>query len=98
MWAAQTILPIGDESQTPQFIPLMPNFAAYGLGWGLRDYRGHKIVSHTGGLAGMTSRTLLVPDQPLRILPFTNAENDTITAPPALILNRLLGAPPTALA
>src|SRR5258708_27167251 len=35
------------------------NFAAYGLGWGLRDYRGHKIVSHTGGLARMTSRTLL---------------------------------------
>ncbi len=95
MWAAQTILPISDESQTPQFLPLMPNFAAYGLGWGLRDYRGHKIVSHTGGLAGMTSRTLLVPDQRLGIVLFTNAETDIITALPYWILDRFLGAPQT---
>jgi len=24
------------------------------LGWDLRDYRGHKTVSHSGGLAGMS--------------------------------------------
>ncbi|HEY6854479.1 MAG TPA: serine hydrolase [Gemmatimonadales bacterium] len=95
MWAAQTILGIGDVSQRPDLAPLLPNFAAYGLGWSLHDYRGHKIATHTGGLAGMTSRTLLVPDQRLGIVLFTNAETDIITALPQWILDRFLGAPPT---
>jgi len=95
MWAAQTILGIGDAAAHPKLQPLIPNFAAYGLGWSLRDYRGHKIVTHTGGLAGMTSRTLLVPDQRLGIVLFTNAETDIITALPQWILDRFLGAPNT---
>src|SRR5690242_1357104 len=94
MWAAQTILGIGDATAHPELQPLIPNFAAYGLGWSLRDYRGHKIVTHTGGLAGMTSRTLLVPDQRLGIVLFTNAETEIITALPYWILDRFLDAPP----
>src|SRR5439155_77229 len=38
MWSAQTILPIADPD--PPLAALRPNFAAYGLGWRLRDYRG----------------------------------------------------------
>jgi len=72
MWSAQTILPIGDGPVSLR--GLRANFAAYGLGWVLRDYRGHKIVTHDGGLAGMTSRTVLVPDQRLGIVMLTNAE------------------------
>ena len=72
-----------------------PDFAAYGLGWLLRDYRGHKVVTHTGGLAGMTSRTLLVPDQKLGIVILTNAETSAHTALGWWIMDRFLGAPPT---
>src|SRR5207249_8692539 len=53
MWSAQTILPIGAGAS-----PLSakrPKFAAYGLGWGLSDYHGRKMVAHTGGVAGMRS-------------------------------------------
>src|SRR5439155_1426604 len=59
MWSGQTILPIGDPP--PPLAALRPNFAEYGLGWRLRDYQGRKVVSHTGGLAGMTSQVTLVP-------------------------------------
>jgi CubicO group peptidase (beta-lactamase class C family) len=91
MWSPQTILPIGD--QPPPLAGLRPNFAAYGLGWSLRDYRGHKIVSHDGGLAGMTSRTLLVPDLKLGIVMLTNAEQP-VYAPLAFeLLDHFFGAP-----
>jgi len=46
MWTSQTILPIGNA--LGPLAPLHANFAAYGLGWGLRDYHGRKLVGHTG--------------------------------------------------
>ncbi|HLG17003.1 MAG TPA: serine hydrolase [Blastocatellia bacterium] len=72
MWSAQTILPLGDPP--PLLAALKANFAAYGLGWGLTEYRGHKTVSHTGGLPGYVSRVTLVPDMKLGIVVLTNQE------------------------
>ncbi len=93
MWSGVTILPIGDVP--PTMAALRPNFSEYGLGWFLRDYRGRKIVTHTGGLAGMTSRTLLVPSERLGIILLTNAESGIITALPWQVLDAILGAPRT---
>ena len=43
---------------------LMPakNFDGYGLGWGIFDWNGHRVISHSGGYDGMFSRVFLVPD------------------------------------
>src|SRR6185295_1937603 len=38
MWSAQTILPIAEPKGPLAFIA--PNFSAYALGWGTRDYKG----------------------------------------------------------
>jgi CubicO group peptidase (beta-lactamase class C family) len=72
MWSAQTILPAG-------VIPgplagLSAKFAAYGLGWGLRDYHGRKLIGHTGGVLGFVSRVMLVPEENLGVVILTNAE------------------------
>jgi len=93
MWSPQTILPVGDGA--PSLRALRPNFAAYGLGWVLHDYRGHKIVTHDGGLAGMTSRTVLVPDQRLGIVMLTNAEEPVYAPLEYELLDYYLGAPRT---
>lgn len=93
MWSGVTMLPIGDVP--PALAAFRPNFSEYGLGWFLRDYRGRKIVTHTGGLAGMTSRTLLVPSERLGIILLTNAESGIITALPWQVLDAMLGAPRT---
>ncbi len=93
MWSAQTIIPI--DGRDPPLAALRANFAAYGLGWRLRDYRGHKVVWHAGGLAGMTSRTTLVPDQRLGIVILTNGESDLPDALTYELLDSFLGAPPT---
>jgi CubicO group peptidase (beta-lactamase class C family) len=74
MWSAQTILPAG---QAPgPLAPLSTKFAAYALGWGLRDYHGRKLVGHTGGVAGFVSRVMLVPEENLGVVILTNAEQE----------------------
>jgi CubicO group peptidase (beta-lactamase class C family) len=72
MWSPQTILPIG--SYASPLAGLKPIFADYALGWGLRDYRGRKLVAHTGGVAGFVSRVMLVPEENLGVVILTNAE------------------------
>jgi CubicO group peptidase (beta-lactamase class C family) len=93
MWTGVTILPISTEP--PGMAALQPNFNEYGLGWFIRDYRGRKLLTHTGGLAGMTSRTLLVPSERLGIVILTNAETGINTALPWRTLDIMLGAPRT---
>ena len=91
MWSGQTILPIADPA--PPLAALRPSFSEYGLGWRLRDYLGRKIVSHTGGLAGMTSQITLVPAEKLGIVILTNSEADLMVPLTYRLLDELLGAP-----
>ncbi|MFI5174348.1 MAG: serine hydrolase [Terriglobia bacterium] len=94
MWSPQTIIAISDPP--PPLAALRPNFSAYGLGWGLADYRGRKIVSHTGGLAGLVSRVTMVPDLKLGIVVLTNQEaGGVFQAITYHILDEFLGAPST---
>lgn len=69
MWQPVTVYPL-----PASFVEMFPmtEFSLYGLGWGLRDYRGHKVVTHTGGIDGMLSQVLLVPGQELGIVVLTN--------------------------
>jgi len=73
MWAGQTILPINDNPP-PQLAKLKATFAEYALGWSTRDYLGHKLVGHTGGVLGYVTRVMLVPDQKLGMVILTNGE------------------------
>ena len=93
MWAPQTIMPI--EKGPASVAALVPNFEAYGRGWDLRDYRGVKIVTHSGGLAGMTSNTELVPSQKLGVVVLTNGESSLSVALTQWVVDAYLGAPPT---
>src|SRR5262249_53026061 len=62
------------ETRTPQtFVNTRPdgdklNFSAYGLGWALRVYEGRFLISHSGGLDGMLSLTVLVPEERLGVV------------------------------
>jgi len=88
MWSPQTILP---RDSLPA-----SNFYAYGLGWMLRDYRGRKMVYHTGTLAGYVSRVTMVPDLGLGIVVLTNQEETGAHAAVTwTILDQYLGAPET---
>jgi CubicO group peptidase (beta-lactamase class C family) len=72
MWTAQTLTPIG-SGDSPLAV-LRPKFSAYALGWGVRDYQGRRLVSHSGGVSGFVTRVMLVPEENLGIVILTNAE------------------------
>ena len=71
MWSPQTILPVSTQDKNWHGT----NFAAYGLGFRLKDYHGLKHVSHTGGLLGMVTYTVMIPQKKLGIVVLTNQEN-----------------------
>ncbi len=54
------------------------NLAMYALGWNVFDYHGYKIVTHTGGLAGMISRVMLIPQLRTGFVILTNAESSAM--------------------
>ena len=76
MWAQQTVIPVNDEGPE-ELKALRPHFAGYGLGWFLRDYQGHRLVGHTGGVAGFVTRVMMVPEENLGVVVLTNAEEDS---------------------
>ncbi len=92
LWSAQIALATPDPPAGLE--PLRANFAAYGLGFGLRDYRGYKLVTHTGGLPGYVSQVALVPEARLGLVILTNQEQGgAFRAVMQGILDDYLGAP-----
>ena len=74
LWSVVTPLAVG--APPPELKALRSNFAGYGLGFVLRDYRGYKLVSHTGGLSGFVSRIAMIPELKLGVAVFTNQESE----------------------
>jgi len=74
MWAQQMVVPVG--TAPPELKNLQRHFSGYGFGWGLSDYKGRKLVSHSGGVAGYVTRVMLVPEENLGVVILTNAEED----------------------
>jgi CubicO group peptidase (beta-lactamase class C family) len=92
MWSAETVMPIA-EPPAP-LAALKPRFLAYGLGLSVRDYQGRRMVTHTGGLSGMVSRVMLVPEEGLGVVVLTNQESGSGRDAIAYgALDRFLGAP-----
>jgi hypothetical protein len=80
----------------PELAAQQPNFAGYALGLGVNDYRGHKMLLHTGGLPGYVSRVMMVPDANLGIAVLTNQESGAAFDSIAYqIADSYLGAPAT---
>jgi CubicO group peptidase (beta-lactamase class C family) len=69
MWTMHSVM---DANPFPRY---NQHFAGYGLGWFLADIKGNMQVSHTGGLPGMLTSVMLIPDLELGIVILTNTEN-----------------------
>ncbi len=92
MWSEQMPVPFGDAP--PELKSLQRRFSGYGMGWGLRDYKGRKLVGHSGGVAGYVSRVMLVPEENLGVVILTNAEEGNAFESVLLhILDAYLGGP-----
>lgn len=67
MWMIHTTIPVSPNSR------YNPHFSGYGLGWRLSDMNGYMVVSHSGDLSGMLSKTTLIPDLNLGVVVLTNS-------------------------
>jgi CubicO group peptidase (beta-lactamase class C family) len=95
MWAMITPIPVR-ASSIPELAAATPQFNGYGEGWNLSDYRGHKLVWHTGGWPGQVSRLTLVPDLKLGVVVLTSQEvGAAFNAPTLRALDAFMGAPKT---
>lgn len=93
----ETPVTITPNSPPPvELAALKSNFAAYALGVGVRDYRGQRVLTHTGGLPGYVSQVTLLPERRLGIAVLTNAEStEAFAALTWQIIDHDLGAPAT---
>ena len=73
LWGIVTPLGIGEPA--PELAALKPEFNGYALGIQVRDLRGVKLLTHTGGLPGYVSRVTMVPKLKLGIAVLTNQES-----------------------
>ncbi len=73
MWSLVTPIPV-PEPKVAALKAVKPNFYGYGEGWFVADYRGQKLVWHTGGWPGMVSRVTLVPEHKLGVVVLTSQE------------------------
>lgn len=69
------VTPLSTPEPPPELAPLRANFRGYALGLNAVDYRGQKMLMHTGGLPGYVSRVMMVPDLQLGIAVLTNQES-----------------------
>ncbi len=92
MWTLVTPMPF--STPPPALAEAKRNFRGYALGWEVTDFRGQRLVTHTGGWPGQVSRTTLVPDLKLGIVVLTNQEvGAAFQAVTMHLLDAFLGAP-----
>jgi CubicO group peptidase (beta-lactamase class C family) len=92
---ASIVTPIPINDPPPELSPLRMNFHGYALGFDIRDYRGHKLVTHTGGLPGYVSRVAMIPEARVGVAVLTNQESGEAFDSIAFhVLDHYLGAPP----
>jgi CubicO group peptidase (beta-lactamase class C family) len=90
------VTPIPIVEPAPELAAQRMNFSGYALGFRVNDYRGRKLVSHTGGLSGYVSKVVMVPELGLGVTVLTNQESDeAYNSVIYAVLDAALGVPPT---
>jgi CubicO group peptidase (beta-lactamase class C family) len=92
MW--QTVVPIPVTPFPPALADASPQFRGYALGWGVQDYRGHKIIQHGGGTQGFRAVVVLIPEKNVGFAIANNSEDNEFV--PGLhyeLLDHYLGLP-----
>ena len=71
----QIVTPMRVDVPPAPLAPMRATFNGYALGVNVRDWRGQRLLTHTGGLAGFVSRVAILPGQRFAVAVLTNAES-----------------------
>ncbi len=90
------VTPIPTRDPAPELAAQRSNFRGYALGFNVLDYRGRKVVMHSGGLPGFVSRVFMVPEIDLGVAVLTNQESgEAFDSIAYHVADEYLGAPAT---
>lgn len=93
MHAPQTVIPV--DSIDRRLWP-STHFRAYGFGWRMQDYRGRKVVQHTGSVNYMRTQVGMIPEEGIGFVAFTNLSSSELqSALMYRVFDALLGEPET---
>ncbi|MEM8997846.1 MAG: serine hydrolase, partial [Acidobacteriota bacterium] len=67
---------------------------AYGMGWSVEVYRGHRRIQHGGGIDGFITAVSFYPDDDLGIVAFTNTSSGLPGLLSGTVADRVLGLEP----
>jgi len=92
LWTPHTLIPI--RPMPPPLVLAQPQFNAYALGFEVQDYRGHKIITHGGGVLGGISIVVIIPEKHAAFAIMLNSEDvGALFAMREHLLDSLLGLP-----
>lgn len=92
MW--QAVVPMPVTPLPGPLADLTPQFRSYSLGWVVQDYRGHRIIQHTGGTQGFRAVVALIPEKNVGFAIANNSEDNAVV--PGLqyeLIDHYLGLP-----
>lgn len=93
MHSPQILVPLSPETQRARQVE---GFAAYGLGWQVWNYRGHKLLWHSGSGEGQRVYMALLPGEALGVAVLINSAKAGIALNGAIasrVIDHYLGAP-----
>ncbi|MGH8282579.1 MAG: serine hydrolase [Gammaproteobacteria bacterium] len=73
LWTPVTVVPFRPAPEP--IAATTPDFAEYALGFFITDYRGHKIITHEGGVLGALSEVVIIPDKHVAFAVMINSED-----------------------
>lgn len=91
MWKPQVIVSSSDGGTDVN--PARPVMSGYALGWFVQDFRGRRLISHSGGLSGQVTQTAMIPSAGIGVVVLSNTEDSVSGGIRNAILDHLLGTP-----
>ncbi|MBK9153942.1 MAG: serine hydrolase [Chloracidobacterium sp.] len=69
------------------------HFSGVAMGWFVYDYHGRKVINHSGGLDGMLSYTVLIPEENTGFVVLSNSEYPAFAVMMSKIRDVMVNAP-----
>jgi len=91
LWKPQTI--VSSSNGPSDTSPARGVTQTYALGWFVQDYRGERLVHHSGGLSGQVTQTAMLPGRKAAVAVFSNSEDGVSGGIRNAILDLIVGAP-----
>ena len=92
IWTGVT--PMGTGPVAAEIAPLATQFNLYALGLGTHDFRGRRVLTHTGGLPGYLSFVAFIPESRVGVAVLTNNETPMFLAAGWALLDYAMGSAP----